>query len=151
MNFPLILRGPVTAVGIFAGIACAAAPRVDGAPPAPVNGGDYRLVDIEILGSRKDNEIKLSDTDRAIDVTILGSLNFSVLDIDDGTVRIEGAMPNLMRGRSVDYNNDRNRDYEYQVTVGKLRLGPGTSSICLTGALLDGQKFRGCGPVSVTP
>jgi hypothetical protein len=112
---------------------------------------DYRPIDIEILASRAENEIRLSDENKAIDVTVLGSLNFGVLEIDDGTVRIEGAMPNSMHGRSVDYNNDRHRDYEYTVEIGKLKLGPSTRSICLTGALTDGRKFRGCGPVVVTP
>ena len=118
---------------------------------AQADAGVYRPVEIEILASRKENEIKLADKNKAIDVTILGALNFSVLDIDKGTILIQGAMPTSMNGRSVDYNNDRNRDYEYKVAIGKMKIDETTREICLTGALTDGTKFRGCGPVVVTP
>jgi hypothetical protein len=112
---------------------------------------NFRPVEIEILANRKENEIKLSDKNKAIDVTVLGALNFSVLDIEKGSIQIEGAMPNSMNGRSVDYNNDRNRDYEYKFAVGKLKIDESTTEICLTGALTNGTKFRGCGPILVKP
>lgn len=114
-------------------------------------GVDYRTVDIEILATRKPNEIKLSEKNKPIDITVLGSVNFDVKEIDKGTVQIEGAMPTSVSGRSVDYNDDSIRDTEYRVTVGKLKIDESTATLCLTGALLDGTKFRGCGPIVVKP
>ena len=114
-------------------------------------GGNYRTVDVEILATRKENEVKLSEKNRPIDITVLGSVNFSVEDIDKATIQIEGVMPTSVNGRSVDYNNDTLRDYEYRIAVGKLKLDESTTTICLTGALLDGTKFRGCGPIAVKP
>jgi hypothetical protein len=113
--------------------------------------GGYRVVDIEVLATRKENEIKLSEKNRPIDVTVLGSVNFDVRDIDKATIQIEGVMPTSVNGRAVDYNNDTLRDYEYRIAVGKLKLDESTRTICLTGALLDGTKFRGCGPIVVKP
>jgi hypothetical protein len=110
-----------------------------------------RTVDIEILATRKENEVKLSEKNRPIDITVLGSVNFDVKEIDKATIQIEGAMPTSVNGRSVDYNNDNIRDTEYKVAVGKLKIDESTTSICLTGALLDGTKFRGCAPVVVKP
>ena len=114
-------------------------------------GGAQRIVDIEILATRKENEVKLSEKNRPIDITVLGSVNFDVREIDKATVKIEGAMPTSVNGRSVDYNNDNVRDTEYKVAVGKLKIDESTSTICLTGALLDGTTFRGCGPIVVKP
>ena len=118
---------------------------------AQADAGVFRPVEIEILATRKENEIKLADKNKSIDVTILGTLNFNVAEIDKGTVQIQGAMPMSMNARSTDYNNDRNRDFEYRVAIGKMKIDETTREICLTGALTDGTKFRGCGPVVVTP
>jgi hypothetical protein len=123
-----------------------------GATIAPTaSAQNYRPIEIEVLASRKENEVKLSDKNKAIDVTILGGLNFSVLEIEKGSIMIDGVQPNSMNGRSVDYNSDRNRDYEYKFAVGKLKIDESTTEICLTGALTDGTKFRGCGPILVKP
>ena len=114
-------------------------------------GASARIVNIEILGTRKENEIKLSEKNRPIDVTLLGSVNFDVKDVDKSTVQIEGVSPVSVTGRKVDYNEDGTPDTEYRVTVGKLKIDESTTTLCITGALIDGEKFRGCGPVIVKP
>ena len=118
---------------------------------AQAAGGAQRIVDIEILGSRKENEIKLSEKNRSIDVTLLGSVNFKVEDVDKATIQIDGARPTSVNGRKVDYNEDRNDDTEFRFTIGKLKIDESTTTLCLTGALMDGTTFRGCGPIVVKP
>ena len=110
-----------------------------------------RTVDVEILATRKENEVKLSEKNRPIGITVLGSVNFDGQEIDKATIQIEGVMPTSVNGRSVDYNNDTLRDFEYRIAAGKLKLSEATTTICVTGALLDGTKFRGCGPIVVKP
>lgn len=139
------LRNSLT-LATLAGVAMIASPAAaqSAAPP-------QRIIDIEILGTRKDNEIKLAEKNRNIDVTVLGSVNFKIEDIDKATVQIEGVRPVSVNGRKVDYNEDQNPDVEYRISVGKLKIDESTSTLCVTGALLDGTTFRGCGPVTVKP
>lgn len=110
-----------------------------------------RRVDIDILPNRKENEIKLADKDKSIQVVILGETNFSVSQIEAGTVEMAGAKPVAMNGRRVNTNMDSDSDIEYRFQIGKMTIADTTTSLCVTGKLLDGQLFRGCGDVIVKP
>ena len=110
-----------------------------------------RRVDIDILPNRKENEVKLSEKDKSIQVVLLGEVNFDVKQIEAGTVEMNGARPVALNGRRVDTNMDQQTDIEYRFQIGKLSLTEETKELCLTGKLLDGQVFRGCGEVVVKP
>jgi hypothetical protein len=110
-----------------------------------------RRVDIDILPNRKENEIKLSDKDKALQVVLLGETNFDVRQIEAGTVEMNGARPVALNGRRVDSNLDQQADIEYRFQIGKLSLTDTTKELCLTGKLLDGQLFKGCGEVIIKP
>jgi hypothetical protein len=110
-----------------------------------------RRVDIDILPNRKENEVKLSDKDKALQVVLLGETNFDVRQIEAGTVEMNGARPVALNGRRVDSNLDQQADIEYRFQIGKLNLTDTTKELCLTGKLLDGQQFKGCGEVIIKP
>ena len=110
-----------------------------------------RRVDIDILPNRKENEVKLSDKDKSIQVVVLGETNFDVRQIEPGTVEMAGARPVAQNGRRLDSNLDQQSDVEYRFQIGKLALTDTTKTICLTGKLLNGDLFRGCGEVVVKP
>ena len=110
-----------------------------------------RRVDIDILPNRKENEVKLADKDKSIQVVLLGETNFSVGQIEAGTVEMEGVRPVSLNGRRVDSNLDQQTDIEYRFQIGKLPLTAATTQLCLTGKLLDGQLFKGCGEIVVKP
>ena len=110
-----------------------------------------RRVDIDILPNRKENEIKLSEKDKSIQVVVLGETNFSVNQIEQGTVEMGGTRPVTPRGRTLDSNMDQQTDVEYRFQIGKLVLTDTTTQLCLTAKLKDGQSIRGCGEVVVKP
>jgi hypothetical protein len=110
-----------------------------------------RRVEIDILPSRKENEIKLSEKSKSIQVVLVGEINFAVSEIDAATIEMGGARPVALKGRTVDINFDKQDDLEYRFQIGKLALDDTTKSLCLTGKLLDGQQFRGCGDVVIKP
>ena len=124
--------------------------------PSLAHAGDVlvqavRRVDIDILPNRKENEVKLSDKDKALQVVLLGETNFDVRQIEAGTVEMNGARPVALNGRRVDSNLDQQADIEYRFQIGKLNLTDTTKELCLTGKLLDGQQFKGCGEVIIMP
>jgi len=110
-----------------------------------------RPITIDILPNRKENEVKLSDKDKSIQVVVLGETNFDVRQIEPGTVEMAGARPVAQNGRRLDSNLDQQSDVEYRFQIGKLALTDTTKTICLTGKLLNGDLFRGCGEVVVKP
>lgn len=110
-----------------------------------------RPVTIDILPNRKENEVKLSDKGKTLQVVLLGEANFAVGQVEDVTVEMEGVRPVSMNGRRVNVNVDQYPDVEYRFQIGKLPLTEATTQICLTGKLLDGQLFKGCGEVIVKP
>ena len=110
-----------------------------------------RRVDIDILPNRKENEVKLSDKDKSIQVVLLGETNFPVSQIEAGTVEMEGVRPVALNGRRVNVNIDQYADVEYRFQIDKLPLTESTTQLCLTGKLLDGQLFKGCGEIVVKP
>ena len=124
--------------------------------PSLAHAGDtlvqaVRRVDIDILPNRKENEVKLSDKDKALQVVLLGETNFNVNQIEAGTVEMNGARPVALNGRRVDTNMDQQTDLEYRFQIGKLNLTETSKELCLTGKLLDGQMFKGCGEIVVKP
>jgi len=139
---PIVL-GFALAVGAISGpsLAHAGAEFVQG----------VRRVDIDILPNRKENEIKLSEKDKSIQVVLLGETNFSVSQVEPGTVEMGGAFPVAQNGRRLDSNFDQQNDTEYRFQIGKLTLSDTTKMLCLTGKLKDGQLFRGCGEVVIKP
>ena len=137
------------ALGLALAFGAISGPTLAHAGSALVQG--IRRVDIDILPNRKENEVKLSDKDKSIQVVVLGETNFSVSQIEPGTVEMGGARPVAQNGRRLDSNFDQQSDVEYRFQIGKLALTDTTKSLCLTGKLLDGQVFRGCGEVVVKP
>ena len=137
------------ALGLAIALGAVSGPVVAHAGAAIVQG--VRRIDIDILPNRKENEIKLSDKDKSIQVVVLGETNFSVSQIEPGTVEMAGARPVAQNGRRLDSNFDQQSDVEYRFQIGKLALTDTTKTICLTGKLLDGQLFRGCGDVVIKP
>ena len=139
---PLVL-GFALAFGAISG------PSLAHAGAALIQG--VRRVDIDILPNRKENEIKLSEKDKSIQVVLLGETNFSVSQVEPGTVMIGQTLPVAQNGRRLDSNFDQQTDTEYRFQIGKLALADTTKELCLTGKLLDGQMFRGCGQVVIKP
>ena len=137
------------ALGVGVGIAAVCGLSVADATASLAQ--DVRQIVIDILPNRKENEIKLADKNKSLQVVILGEANFSVASIDQATVEMAGARPVSMNGRRVDTNLDRYADVEYRFQIGKLALTDTTTSICLTGKTRNGDLFRGCGEVVVKP
>jgi hypothetical protein len=137
------------AVGVAIAFGAISGPSLAHAGAELVQG--VRRVDIDILPNRKENEVKLSDKDKSIQVVLLGETNFSVGQIEAGTVEMEGVRPVSLNGRRVDSNFDQQTDIEYRFQIGKLPITEATTQLCLTGKLLDGQLFKGCGEVVVKP
>jgi hypothetical protein len=137
------------ALGLALAFGAISGPTLASAAAAVAQG--VRRVDIDILPNRKENEIKLADKDKSIQVVLLGETNFDVRQIEAGTVEMGGARPVALNGRRVDSNLDKQTDIEYRFQIGKLVLSDTTKELCLTGKLLDGQLFRGCGEVVVKP
>jgi hypothetical protein len=121
--------------------------------PAAVTSGpqDYRRVEIDILPTRKDKEIKLSEKNKAIDVAILGQTNLPISQFEKGTVEFAEALPTTMAYTSKDINADGKSDANYKFAIGKMKLAVGDTVACVIGTLLDGQKFKGCGKITVVP
>ena len=138
-----IVLGFALAAGAIAG------PSLAHAGASIVQG--VRRVDIDILPNRKENEIKLSEKDKSIQVVLLGETNFSVSQVEPGTVMIGQTLPVAQNGRRLDSNFDQQTDTEYRFQIGKLALTDTTTELCLTGKLTDGQMFRGCGQVVIKP
>lgn len=137
------------ALGVGVGIAALCAASVPDATASLVQG--VRRIEIDILPNRKENEIRLADSNKSLQVVVLGEANFNVAQIDRSTVQMAGAMPVSMNGRRVDTNLDRHADIEYRFEIGKLALTDTTTSLCVTGKLRDGDMFRGCGDVVIKP
>ena len=142
---------PVTsvAVGIAIAFGAISGPSLAHAGASFVQG--VRRVDIDILPNRKENEIKLSDKDKSIQVVLLGETNFSVSQIEAGTVEMNGVRPVSLNGRRTDSNLDQQTDIEFRFQIGKLPITLESKELCLTGKLLDGQLFKGCGEIVVKP
>jgi len=143
MKLPSITR---TALGLVVAAVCGVSVAEAAAAYAQV-----RRIDIDILPNRKENEIKLSDKKKSIQVVVLGETNFSVARIEPGTVEFAGALPVAQTGRRLDSNFDQRTDVEYRFEIGKMVLTDTTTSLCLTGKLQDGEHFRGCGEVVIKP
>ena len=143
------------ALGLAIAFGAISGPPLAHAGAAMVQG--IRRVEIDILPTRKENEIKLSEKNKSIQVVLLGETNFVLFDengagqIEAGTVEMGGARPVALNGRKVDSNDDKQTDIEYRFQIGKLALTDTTTTLCLTGKLLDGQQFRGCGDVVIKP
>jgi hypothetical protein len=137
------------ALGLALAFGAISGPTLASAAAAVAQG--VRRVDIDILPNRKENEIKLADKDKSIQVVLLGETNFDVRQIEAGTVEMGGARPVALNGRKVDSNFDKQTDIEFRFQIGKLELSDTTKELCLTGKLLDGQLFKGCGEVVIKP
>lgn len=121
------------------------------------NVGDWQLiahmnVAIDIKPGSYPNSINLN-SGGVVPVAIFGSADFSVSEIDPGTVSLAGAsvlgQRNVLLSHLEDVDGDAYLDLVVQIDSTKLNLSENDTEATLTGQLINGKTFKGTDTVKV--